>query len=115
MQLSGFELAQYLKNAVSQSLKAGYHRHERHHGRGKVSSRMGNPACAGLFRSASKTVKDFEHKAKFWLPMQYHAEAKAIAQPMCAKVFLNKAPQPIVIACHDKSGLAPVKMALKKR
>jgi len=114
MQLSGFELAQYLKNAVSQSLKAGYHRNERHHGRGKVSSRMGNPACAGLFRSASKTMKDFEHKAKFWLPMQYYSEAKAIAQPMCAKVFMNKAPQPIVIACHDKSGLAPVKMALKK-
>jgi len=114
-EMSGTELAHYLKSAVGQSLKAGYHRRERHHGRGTVSSTKGNPACFGLFRMAKKQAKDLSNRATFYLPSQYFHKVKAICKEIGATVSLPGKPftGPITVASNSQETVKAAKKALK--
>jgi len=115
MDLTGLELAHYLKSAVSRSLKAGYHRKQRNHGHGNLKS-LKNGACAGLFRAASKAATDLESKAGFYLPAEYFSELKSLCEQHKAKLSLpieKPFTGPITVASHTAEGLKDVQQALK--
>jgi len=116
LEMTGLQLAHYLKSAVAASLKANYHRRQSNFGKGKVKCKNGKGACAGLFRIAGKSATECDNKVTCWLPKGYFKELKEITQTYKAKLSLPSVKPftgPITIASNTAEGLRAVKAAIK--
>jgi len=113
LEMTGHQLAHYLKSAVAASLKANYHRSQRW--QGKVQCKNGKGACAGLFRLKGKSATECDNKVTCFLPKGHFKELKEIAQTYRAKVSLPVKPftGPITVASDDADSLKAVKAAIK--
>jgi len=113
LEMTGHQLAHYLKSAVAASLKANYHRSQRW--QGKVQCKNGKGACAGLFRLKGKSATECDNKVTCFLPKGHFKELKEIAQTYRAKVSLPVKPftGPITVASDDADNLKAVKAAIK--
>jgi len=117
LEMTGLQLAHYLKSAVAASLKANYHRNQRNFGKGKVKCKNGKGACAGLFRISGKSATECDNKVKCWLPKGYFKELKEIAHTHQAKLSLPSVKPftgPITVASNTSEGLKAVKVAIKR-
>merc|ERR1712142_925243 len=112
LEMTGHQLAHYLKSAVAASLKANYHRNQRW--QGKVQCKNGKGACAGLFRLKGKSATECDNKVTCFLPKGYFKELKEIAKLHQAKVSLPVKPSdPITVASDDTERLKATKVAIK--